>query len=301
MALARRPFTGVTDLPAMQDLATRLWRAREALADWTPGDLAWWFHGPSSLKHETVGLWEEDGRLVAWGWVTEPADLELMIDPAAPDSSAVVEDVLAWLAEEVVRRTSPGGPPPAWGVWSIDFDPLVRELEERGFRPGEKGFVHTIRSLEEPFPPRAVPDGYEVRPLRGEEEIEQRVEVHRAAFAPSKMTVDVYRGLMRSESYRDMAVDMVAVAPDGSFASFCICWNIASVGVAELEPVGTHPDHQRKGLATAVCTAALEEAARRGATLGLVDHNIGAGAATHLYEVTLGFREVARHRRYEQA
>jgi ribosomal protein S18 acetylase RimI-like enzyme len=97
-----------------------------------------------------------------------------------------------------------------------------------------------------------------------------------------------------------MAIDMVAEAPDGSFAAFCICWHIGSVGMAELEPVGTHPDHQRKGLGAAVCTAALEEAARRGATLGLVEHNVGAEGATHLYEVTLGFREVARHRRYEK-
>jgi ribosomal protein S18 acetylase RimI-like enzyme len=300
MALSSRPFAGEPDLVRMQSLAERVWLDRGELAAWTPGDLAWWFHGPSFLKHDTMELWEEEGRLVAWGWVTEPADLDVMIDPSVANISPLLDAVLEWLGEEAARRAKPGEPAPVPAVWAMDFDPVVRELEARGYRPGEKGFVHTIRSLEDPFADWEVPSGYRIRPFAGDGEIDQRVDVHRAAFAPSRMTVEVYRKLVDSRSYREMAIDMVAEAPDGSLAAFCICWNHPRLGVAELEPVGTHPDHQRRGLARLVCAEALREAARRGATTGLVDHTIGAEAATNLYEHSMGFKEIARHRRYER-
>src|ERR671936_569373 len=50
-------------------------------------------------------------------------------------------------------------------------------------------------------------------------------------------------------------LDQVAVAPDGSFAAFCLCWLYEENRAGNLEPVGTHSDHRRRGLARAVSLA----------------------------------------------
>ena len=51
----------------------------------------------------------------------------------------------------------------------------------------------------------------------------------------------------------------VAVTADGSIASFLIWWPDAMSGIAQLEPVGTHPAYQGRGLATAVFARALAD------------------------------------------
>jgi ribosomal protein S18 acetylase RimI-like enzyme len=88
-------------------------------------------------------------------------------------------------------------------------------------------------------------------------------------------------------------LDQVAVAPDGSFAAFCLCWLDEENRVGNLEPVGTHPDHRRLGLARAVCLAGLRSLRAADADTALV-HSVGGSAATRLYE-SVGFTARSRH------
>jgi len=173
---------------------------------------------------------------------------------------------------------------------------MMDALARNAFRPTEETLAHTIRPLSEPIPEPRLPPGYRVRSVTGMEEIEARVAVHRAAWEPSRVTVASYANVMRSRMYRP-ELDVVAVAPDGSFAASVVCWFDQANGVAELEPVSTHPDHRRKGLARAASLEALRRARDLGADAGLVDHEPANAAASTLY-ASMGFRPVARHVRF---
>ncbi|MGH9886088.1 MAG: hypothetical protein ACREBE_11200, partial [bacterium] len=100
--------------------------------------------------------------------------------------------------------------------------------------------------------PRPV-DGFEIRPLRGAHEHVARADAARLAFA-STLEPEAHRArylrFMRSPAY-DPEHDMVAVAPDGTMGSFAIYWPDQELSLAQFEPVGTHPDFQRRGLASA--------------------------------------------------
>jgi hypothetical protein len=61
-------------------------------------------------------------------------------------------------------------------------------------------------------------------------------------------------------------------------------------GVAELEPVGTHPDFRRLGLARAVSIAALRTS---GARTGVV-YSYGGTVASEPYD-SIGLRRQTRH------
>lgn len=74
------------------------------------------------------------------------------------------------------------------------------------------------------------------------------------------MATPVYRG----------ALDLVAVATDGSFAAYGLGWLDADSGSVLLEPIGTDPDHGQRGLARAICAELLRRARELGATQAIV-------------------------------
>jgi ribosomal protein S18 acetylase RimI-like enzyme len=133
--------------------------------------------------------------------------------------------------------------------------------------------------------------------VAGDEDVERRVDVHRAAFTPSRVVPESYRRVMRAWPYR-ADLDRVVEAPDGSFAAFALAWLDEENGVGELEPVGTRPAERRRGLARAACLSALAAARDVGAGTAVVYANVGSGAE-RLY-ASLGFRSVARHVRFRR-
>jgi GNAT superfamily N-acetyltransferase len=85
-------------------------------------------------------------------------------------------------------------------------------------------------------------------------------------------------------------LDLVAEAPDGSLAATVGFTYVEENRTAIVEPVCTHPDHLRKGLARAL----MFEGFRRLKALGAVDVTVGTGmweAANRFYE-SVGFPEV---------
>ena len=136
-----------------------------------------------------------------------------------------------------------------------------------------------------------VPEGYTLRHVTGEDDVERRVEIHRAVWAPSKFTVPAYRRVRTLPPY-DETLDLVVEAPDGSFAAYAQVWLDAASGTGELEPVGTHPDHRRRGLGRAVCLEAARRLGERGAQWAVV-YSV-TDEARALYE-SAGFPVVDRH------
>ena len=108
-----------------------------------------------------------------------------------------------------------------------------------------------LGSLAEP----AAPDGYRLRTIEPTD-LEQRVEIHRTVWTPSRVTAESFANVQAAWPYR-RDLDCVVEAPDGSFAAYCLAWLDDANRVGEFEPVGTHPDYHRRGLATAVCRFAL--------------------------------------------
>jgi L-amino acid N-acyltransferase YncA len=153
--------------------------------------------------------------------------------------------------------------------------------------------------LAEPQPDPAIPDGFALRHVQGPEDIERRVDVHRSAFASSRMTAGQYRNVMASRHYRS-GLDWAAVAPTGEFASFCNIWLDQENALALLEPVGTADGYRKMGLAKATCRAAMRAAAQQGAETAVVLSEYDNASSLALYR-SLGFRERGRGYRFTRA
>jgi ribosomal protein S18 acetylase RimI-like enzyme len=154
------------------------------------------------------------------------------------------------------------------------------------------------RSLTDPIPDPVVPDGYAVRPLLGETEYEERVAIHREVWHPSRVTVEAYRRLRAAPGY-DPELDLVAVAPDGTFAAYAGLWLDPDNHTGEFEPVGARPAYRRRGLTKAVLLEGLRRLRDRGATLAIVYTPESSEPARRLYE-SVGFRVVNRWNYWER-
>jgi ribosomal protein S18 acetylase RimI-like enzyme len=275
----------------------------------TPGDLEWWTAqgGPDADWPGRIRIWEIDGHAVGWCWFKPPAEADSFVAPdlSIHDATHVRDEMLEWHRLQALRAardrslagTDDGeGEPPALELWAADGWPDAAFLADRSWSPGEVMLTQYHQALDVELDPPRVPDGYRIRTLTGPDDIPARVEVHRAAFAPSKLTLEKYETLVRQDHYR-FDRDLVIEAPDGSFAAFAMCW-VDSVGsIGEFEPVGVHPDHQRRGLGNVVMRAGLRLMRAAGVRDAIV-FSLRSNAASEALYRSAGFRELAVHRRY---
>ncbi|MEO8423045.1 MAG: GNAT family N-acetyltransferase [Actinomycetota bacterium] len=282
-----RPYEHPRDLWTIQDLVSRTWSPD---ARWHIGEIAW-----NRLEHLgrepewPTRIWEDGDTAVAWGWLRPPGHLDLCVDPAFP---ALTDDVLSWFESEAIGDEL---------TVTITADEPHQALVDRDYEPEERDrfFLHLRRNLDDLATP-ALPPGYTLRTVRGEQDVEERVAIHRAAFAPSEVTVESYRAIMGASPYRP-DLDCVAEAADGSFVAFCLMWLDERNGVGQMEPVGTHPDHRRLGLGSAVCLEALARLREAGATSAIVAaRGDDADPAPRGLYMSIGFREHTHNVRYRR-
>jgi ribosomal protein S18 acetylase RimI-like enzyme len=280
MAIHDRAYEGAADLRRMQRLVQEAWRLRGPAWAQHVGDLPWGrFQHVGREAEWRTQLWEADGRVLAYAWLFEGDVLDFCVHPERPE---LLDAVLSWAdAEET-------------DALDANTD-AIAVLERHGYEraPDDKPwFAYLARGLDD-LPEPALAHGFTLRTVR-EDDVESRVDAHRSAFAPSRVTVESYRNVMSAWPYR-AGLDCIAVAPDGRVAAYCLAWLDDENRVGELEPVGTHADFRRHGLASAVCAFALRRLTAEGATRAVVyaRGDDAYPAPKRLYE-SLGFAQHAR-------
>jgi ribosomal protein S18 acetylase RimI-like enzyme len=289
--LTQRPAGAIDDLRTATDLMSAAWRSGATAVAESPAAIEWWYalSFPDRLG-DHLRLWYDDGRPLAWSW-HEPPEIETHVwtGDATADGMAY-RDLLTTLVEEAGDGEL--------GAFAAEDDAAsIRVLEDLGFAPeGRRLSQWQRRTSDGPLPVAALPDGYSIRGLRGPHEFPARVELHRAAFPTSRLTVEKYERLLTVPHYR-IEDDLVVEAADGGLAAYALGWLDPVGRVAEFEPVGTHPDHQRRGLSRALLTSGLQRFFDAGARIVQVYSESSEGPAEALYEAS-GFRRRAFHQRY---
>ena len=241
------------------------WRFYNPTAEWDP---AW---------ESRVQLWEtSEGRLVGVVNPEGSGDAHLQVHPHYRHS--IEEDMLAWAEEHLARQAAVGRRQLTIGVFEYDR-PRRQLLEERGYEKLDTGGTfYLLRFGLQLMPEVRLADGYRLRATRpGSADDAQRIaDLLNAAFRRDFHNAEEY--LVFAENARCFRhdLDLVAEAPDGSFASYVGMPYDEQNRYAIFEPVCTHPDHVRRGLAQAL----MGEALRRVQALGAVSASTETGPAT---------------------
>jgi len=243
------------------------------------------------LWDEITGVWENEAGEIVGVVNIEHADPshsgwgESFLQ-RHPDYDSILPEMLAYAEKHLRNRERTLVFIPIY-----DYDQaLIAAVQKRGYRRNDDytlwDSVYTFRkTILKPN----LPAGYRIRSMADEgSEIEAHCKAFGIAFNhpepkdwPSRIS---FEGLQQAPNYR-ADLDICVVAPDGDYASFCIVWWDEHNKIASLEPVGTTPEHRRKGLARAV----VLEAIRRVAELGAERVFVGSDQEFYL---SLGFELV---------
>ena len=305
--LVARPYAGPADLAAMQAALSTSWRLARPFSNTTVGDLEWWqaFGTPEDDWTRQIRLWEVGREVVAYAWFHLPAELDWhqRADLSAGVRATIVDEALEW-AEGLARESATAAGTHAATVlrtWAMDADAGLRAiLAARGFTAAaDPGYTQWYWRLAAEPPAVVVPAGYEIRSVHLPQDLEARVEAHRAAFAPSRMSVAIHESV-RAMPHYDPSRDLVAVAPDGSIAAFALLWWDPIARMGEFEPVGTHPAHRRLGLATALLHRGLRQLRDLGAVDAVLISACDNAASEALY-ASAGFEAATQLRAWTRA
>ncbi len=288
-----RRYRDEDDITAMRELLMAGRKANNGSYYIHIGDLNWWLYYPplegDFWNH--IYLWDDpknSRRLLGWALISPDwVGIDVYIQPELQGSQNVT-DMYIWTENKAMQIARQNGKPTIYDLWVFhNDDNLEAHFGQRGYRL-RRGLVHLTRSLDEAIPCQQLPEGFQVRSSKGEAEVVARAKAQYGAFG-SKATFEQYvarfTNFMRSPVY-DRELDIVAVAADGQIGAFCIVWTDPVNQVGLFEPMGTHPDFQRKGLGRAVMLEGLLRLKRHGMKSAIVSTFEDNPPAIKLYEIS---------------
>jgi GNAT superfamily N-acetyltransferase len=247
----------VNALAAAQEVASALWRERGPYVEQHVGDLAWGAH---------PALGEVFVHLLGDGYAFDDGGTWHVAGDAAVEAAIDAGAAVVALDAETDKTDA---------------------LRHRGYAPDPaRWFWHLHRTLDD-LPPQTVPPS--------DHDPDERVAVHRAAWAGSRFTRALYDAVRATPPYR-ADLDVLVRTPEGEPAAYALAWYDAASRSGELEPVGTAAAHRRRGYGAAACVAALHRLRDAGATQAVVYavNDPGNPGPRALYE-SVGFRVIDRH------
>lgn len=239
---------------------------------------------------DLIELWETPDKRIAAALIREwPGDVFFQVDPdlRTPDLEAAM---LAVAEQRMTGPTDDGRK--RLQIWATRGDTLRENLlAAQGYTRGDwPEYQHKRDLLAEPLPDAPLAPGYTIRALGDLDEHPRRSWLSWRVFHPDEPDekyegYDWYVNVQRCPMYR-RDLDLVAVAADGEFAAFTTIWYDDVTRTGTFEPVGTEPNHQRRGLARAVMCEGLRRLVRMGGTRATVG-GYSEGANT-LYDAVVG-------------
>lgn len=284
------------DWQAVRDLLVRTHGAQGPGWNW---DIRRWdglrFHNATPVLADRLaavtGCWEDDaGRLVGVVHPEGGGDPFLELDP---EWRQLEPEMLAW-AESHVAAERDGRRIVALVAWDWD-EPRRALLGQRGYVEQPDGWWSRWTDLRQRVDVPPVPAGYLVR-TTGEatfdEDCARMAALLNAAFGRSIHTAAEYRQFMRGAPAFRHDLNLVVMAPDGAFAAHVGVYLDPVNAHGILEPVCTHPDHRRLGLARSLLLEGLSRLRSIGAVTAAVD--TGDMAPANAFYRSLGFAEEFR-------
>ena len=295
-----RNYSYDNDLESAQKFLWEIFTSSGEHYSWVPTTLENERHGPCGDED----LREDDSMLRIWEYVNDkgPEMVALTILKSNgvywmnvhPDHFELIREIIP-AVEEQRRMTSKGdGEVLKIGIpVPVGFKTRQKILKELGYEDGGVCEHNQVRPLDLPPPGYQPPEGYIVRQVILPDDFEPYSDVVNTVFSHCGMTEKLAMLYTEAGFYND-ELDLVVEAPNGRFAAFVTVRIDPINKMAELEPVGTHPDHRGKGLAKAVCAEGIRRVQKYNPTCSVILGAASTEGAANLYR-SLGFAKEDVH------
>lgn len=298
-----RSYRASSDLSRILQFAGECNRLTDLCCSLHPGDVGHFLSNAMAGRDPApfCFVYESDGAIEAlllfhavrassWGLIVHPERRDAAREAA----------LIGWAEQHLRDLLNANGSVREWLTSeALDCDTSRRDiLAARGYvAESEADYVVTTRSLQVEIPESVLPDGFSLRSVAGEHEADALQAAHASAFGREWQPGE-YLQVMRSPSYH-VERELVVVAPDGRMAAFLVYWIDPISRSGLFEPVGCHPDFQRRGLTKALIYAGLRRMADQGMATAMVVHEAPHDhpAPTALYR-SVGFTPQYRSNEY---
>lgn len=160
-------------------------------------------------------------------------------------------------------------------IFIHEADTYLQELAAaRGFTVDPDFYEPTSRyDLHQGVPPVELPEGFHLQSLADENDLRKINQVLWRGFnhpgPPPEEEIEGRKEMQQAPNFlHDLTI--VAVAPNGDYASFCGIWFVAANRLAYVEPVATDPTYRRLGLGKAAVLEGIRRTIPLGAELAWV-------------------------------
>ena len=221
-------------------------------------------------------LWRDGERLVGFTILEGPDDwLSLQV---RPDARAIEPAMLDWAEAHFRTRRA------ELELTCAGDDALRRQLlAARGY--SDRGPAENMRAYDpaQPRAPVVLPPGYRLSDLATFTDAAAYCQLERVAFNNDYIDLNWFGGKTAAPGY-DPHLHVIVLSPEGAPVAVAHAWADEVTGTAEIDPVATHPNHRRRGLAQAVIIEAFRRLAARSVGTAWIGSGPEPNPSNLLYE-----------------
>ncbi len=291
MEILSRPYNKEVDFDSIMKFLGDLYNRTKSYENWFPDR----FENSSDSREDGICIWEKIDRsidppkkeIVGLTTRDSPRDFFLNVDP---NYRQIEKEMIEWIDQIFPGLNDEKGRKGNLRINILEGN-TSREtlLKNMGFQlEGLYGY-YRIRSGDLPVPVHSCPEGFEIRTIEKSDYDQQALLIQRVFGHGEWFDAEVLDWLANC-TFHVPELDLVAVTPENTIASFCTFRVDPHSKIISLEPMGTNPDYRKLGLGKAILTEGIKRAMKYEPPFFYIDGAATTPAANRLYDVT-GFSE----------
>jgi ribosomal protein S18 acetylase RimI-like enzyme len=295
MVVKSRPFTWEKDFEFVRGFLINTYNLTQSFQNWIPSRFENIKFGPCGTEYrdeedEYIKVWEKASdlnelsiqKIVAVTFCKPSGDCWIQIHP---EYRFVEKTIVGWMEKQrrETRRDNTAEISLRFYVDEVD-ESRKAVLAKLGYEDCGLHEFNRIRPVDKSVPECPLPKGFEIRSVDVEEDFVQYKKVLAAVFPHCRQMTRKGAKTYSTASFYSKDLDLVAVDRQGNFAAFCTVRMDPVSRIAELEPVGTHPDYRKLGLAKSVICEGLRRLRKYHPSSTCILGAAPSEAANRLYE-----------------
>ncbi len=300
MHISTRSYDPHIDFPLVREFFIAMGSDAQHNGIWHLGNLVIGLYFEPLASHD-IQLWHEpSGTIIGLGWYDIASGwLGMQLHPQWRKLSQLQHYIHSW-GEAQARKHRTNTPVRQLQVVALAQDsPYITWLEAHGFVREPFTLLRMRRTLADPLGVADLAPGWVVQHIDRAEQVPLRAALYRDVWGQHEVQLAEYQRLRGASDYR-AELDLVVIAPEGSYVAFCLCWFDSVNQTGLIEPMGTVPRYRRSGYGRVVLTEGLRRLRALGAREVFVTVDADAQPARQLYE-TIGFQAMMTEYHYHKA
>ncbi|MBD2483876.1 GNAT family N-acetyltransferase [Planktothrix sp. FACHB-1365] len=293
-SLIIKPYEGQKDWSAIFNLFQACQTVDHLTEDESLADLKLGLSSPTVNPEKDIRLWTDvKGQLLGLVGIEPQASktgidgyFGLYIHPSVR-SSNLGKQMMRWCETRIREIGQQKRCPVQLRTYSLEQQTEQNQLlKQRGFNV-DRQFITMAKSLEFPLSIPELPSGFKLSYIHGKQDLSAWVDLFNESFIDHwdhhELTLKQAE-YWRSQPNYQPELDLVAIAPNGTFAAFCKC-QLNSDQIGWIEWLGTGRGFRKLGLGKTLLLAGLSQLQKAGVTTAKlsVDADSLTGA-TKLYQ-----------------